>query len=302
MPSADYEKRFGDDGVTKLKFYSNQSSTYSVLHDFSEVVYSTDRWEGELATDTFRIAGLEVNDQSFLNADSINPMGFLSFYFGYDGVLGLAPRFNHIAAAEYEVAPSPWFNMVNRSLLDTNLFALELPHGLQNWDPEDITRWGELSFGGISPKYSQSNFSHLPLSTFSDEAWTVEAQFLTWENATHPIHVDFENFTLAGFDTSSWFMALPGNLSRQIYASVEHDCPGFSLFCSIDCLQRHKMPNMTLGIGGGEFTITPFDYVVEVEGPGKQSVCFFDMWPSDQLGFPVDAIVLGKPFMQAFYR
>ncbi len=282
-----------------MPFYSNHSSTYSVLKHFAEMVYGTDRFEGELATDTFRVAGLELEDQPFINVDSANPLGFISLYFGYDGVLGLAPRFNHLRTTDLTSAPSPWFNMVNQSLLDANLFALELPMGVEHW--QDIKRWGEISFGGTSSKYDCANFSRLPLSSYNDQVWAVEAQSLTWENETHPIHEDFANLTLAGFDTTSWFIGLPGNWPQKIYESVEHDCPGFAFNCQIDCLQRKKMPNFTFGLAGKKFTITPYDYTVEFEGPAKTKVCFFDIIPTEGY-YPVDAIVLGKPFMEAFYR
>ena len=297
VPSA--ECTDGCDSPDFLKFFSNQSSSYCMLDPYAEFVYALDRYHGAVATDTFRIAGLGVEHQPFVNVDRANSLGFISFYYGYDGVLGLAPRFNHFKEQELTSAPSPWFNMVNQSLLDSNLFALELPIGLQNYI--DITRWGELSFGGISPKYSTANFSSLPLSTYSDKVWAVEAQSLTWHNTTHPIHETFENLTLAGFDTTSWFIGLPGNWVRQIYRSVDVQCGGFSLFCEIDCLDRKKMPDFTFGLGGKNFTITAYDYTVELEGPAKSRVCFFDLMPTDGY-YPVDTIVLGKPFMEAFYR
>ena len=292
-----------EDNNRKLPFYSNRSATYSVLEDYAGTVYGTDRFEGELATDTFRIADMELQNQSFINVDSANPLGFISLYFGYDGVLGLAPRFNHLQSTDLTSAPSPWFNMVNQSLLDANLFALELPTGVQQIRPDVpvLNRQGEISFGSISSKYDAANFDHLPISEYSDQVWPVEAQSLTWENESHPIHEEFVNLTLAGFDTTSWFIGLPGDWPRKIYASVDHDCPGFAFNCQIDCLQRRKMPNFTFGLAGKNFTITPYDYTVEVEGPSKMKVCFFDMYPTKD-EFPVDTIVLGKPFIEAFYR
>ena len=283
----------------RLPFQANLSSTYCQKDHDAEMVYALDRIFGELATDTFQIAGLEVSQQPFVNADEINALGFIDFYFGYDGVLGLAPRFNHLQTTYPTRAPSPWFNMVNQSMLDANLFALELPRGLQDWI--GLNRWGEISFGGISPKYASANFSSLSLSEYSDQVWAVEAQSVTWHNETHPLHEDFTNLTLAGFDTTAWFIGLPGNWSQEIYASVEHQCGGFSLFCEIDCLQRRHMPDLTLGIGGHNFTIGPYDYAPEFEGPGKMRMCTFDIFPTEDQ-FPVDAIVLGKGFMEAFYR
>ena len=134
--------------------------------------------------------------------------------------------------------------MVNQSLLDANLFALELPSGVM--DLQDLSRHGQITFGGVSSKYASANFTRLPLSNYSDQVWAVQAQSFTWENSTHPLHEDFVNLTLAGFDTTSWFIALPGHWPEKIYASVEHDC-GF-ISCTVDCEARKHMPNLTFGL------------------------------------------------------
>ena len=185
--------------------------------------------------------------------------------------------------------------MVNQSLLDQNLFAIDVPRGPRN--VFEISRTGEIIFGGISPKYESSNFSVLPLSDYTDQVWAVEAQSLTLENETHPIHQDFVNLTLAGFDTTAWFIGLPGNWSSMIYASVPHDC-GF-IWCFVDCMQRKNMPNITFGLAGKNFSLTPYDYAPEFVADG-QSVCSFELYSSEGW-YPVDAIVLGPQFLNAFY-
>ena len=297
VPAADC-KGDCEDFDPKSHFYLDDSSTYVKLDPYAELVYGTDRFFGEFATDTFRIAGLEVSDQYFVNVHRANPLGFLSFYFGYDGVLGLAPRFDHpLTSTILTLAPSPWSMMVNQSVLDHNLFALELPSGVM--DIRDPDRRGEITFGGISEKYASSDFANLPLSNYSDQVWAVEAQSLTWENETHPIHEAFVNLTLAGFDTTSWFIGLPGNWSRSIYSSIEHKCS--TILCTVNCDQRGEMPNITFGIGGQKITLTAFDYVDEIVGRDDEMVCLFDVYPTDGL-YPVSAIVLGKPFMEALYR
>ena len=288
-----------EDSNGNLHFFSNHSSTYSQFYDQAWTVYGTDRFTGRLASDTFRIAGLEVHDQYFINVDRANPLGFLSFYYGYDGVLGLAPRFDHPIplTTERTLAPSPWSMMVNQSVLDANMFALELPAGVQDIFSSD--RIGEITFGGTSDKYASSTFSRLPLSNYSDEAWVISAESLTWENSTHPIHEDFVNVTLAGFDTTAWAIFLPGDWPQKIYASVEHKCQAIN--CWVDCDARSNMPNITFGLGGQKFTLTAFDYTVEMSGGDELRYCFFDLYPSKG-HYPVDAIVLGKPFMENFYR
>jgi hypothetical protein len=84
------------DRDTIFKYYANHSST-SVPDPNShfETLYAGLRFSGKLTYDTFHIAGLSVPSQPFLAADSANPLGFLYLWFSYEGVLGLAPRWNH---------------------------------------------------------------------------------------------------------------------------------------------------------------------------------------------------------------
>src|SRR5947207_366321 len=131
-----------------FRYSSNESSTYESVGSVPDTRYGGLRFSGDLAFDTLHIAGLEIPKQPFMEAVSANPLGFLYIYWAYDGVLGLAPRWN--ASIDYSLTPSPWMMMVNQSLLDENLFAIELPH-----EPLDIRappRTGEISFGGINPK------------------------------------------------------------------------------------------------------------------------------------------------------
>ena len=298
VPSAECTGDCEHNDPDSLHFFSNRSSSYSELFSEAWTVYGTDRFTGRLARDTFRIAGLDIQDQYFIHVDRANPLGFISFYFAYDGVIGLAPRFDRpLDSTATTVSPSPWSMMVNQSVLDANIFTLELPHGPMY--AQNPGRRGEITFGGLNPKYSSADFSTLPFSNYSDQAWIVEAQYLTWENETHSIHEDFENVTLAGFDTTSWSIFLPGYWPWKIYRSVDHEC--HSLNCVIDCNKRQSMPNFTFGVGGKRFTLTAFEYTVEILGADEQLHCLFDLYRSRGM-YAVDAIVLGKPFMENFYR
>lgn len=272
--------------------------------------YSTDRFVGCLGQDTFRIAGLEVVNQSFVNADSADPIGYLSFYFGYDGVLGLAPRWDYYespppdrdsddaGSSTATWAPSPWTNMVTHSVLDTNLFALDLPSGV--WDVQRPARTGEISFGAIHPRYESSVFTALPLSNYTDQAWAIEAQGMTWSHPTHPLYETFENRTLAGFDSTAWFLGVPGNWSRAIYSTVNHTCD--QIVCWVECDARAGMPDLTFTIGRGDnITLSALEYTTEMVLPGNETKCMFALYNS-QDWYPIDAIVFGKPFLETFYR
>jgi hypothetical protein len=296
VPSADCDYDCKDNG--NLFFWSNQSSTYTPHCRETDIVYGTDRVTGDLANDTFQIAGLTISDQTFLNAARFVPMGFISFYFGYDGVFGLGPRFVHPRLDHQFSAPSPWSNLVSRSMLPENIFTLTLPHGQQ--EIPDSHRIGELTLGGPNPKYATANFTSLPVSNLTSQAWITEAQSITWHNTTYPLHYTFPpNTTFAVLDTTSWFLGLPGHAARNISASLDLQCA--LIDCFVDCNDRKKMPDLTFGIGGQEITVTAFEYVTEIY-VSKQSVCVLDLYPTDnQYSSEVDVVVLGRGLLEAFH-
>ena len=65
------------------------------------------------------------------------------------------------------------------------------------------------------------------------------------------------------------------------------------------------MPSLTfdLGIGGktANFTLSPWDYTLEVDLPNVGTVCLFTVFPSGEFGLPKDLVLLGAPFLRAIY-
>jgi hypothetical protein len=295
VPSADCDYDCKDNG--NLLFWSNRSSTYTPLCRETNIVYGTDRVTGNLANDTFQIAGLTVPDQTFLNAARFVPMGFLSFYFGYDGVFGLAPRFTRSTNYEFK-APSPWSNLVSRSLLPSNIFTLSLPRGTM--EVPESHRMGELTLGGPNPKYANADFTSIPVTNLTSQFWATEAQSITWHNTTHPLSYTFApNTTFAVLDTTSWFLGLPGHIAKNISSSLSLQC-GF-MDCFVDCADRKTMPDLTFGVGGKEVRVSAWDYVSEWDVQG-QRVCVLDLVPTDgQYTSEVDVVVLGRGVLEGFH-
>jgi saccharopepsin len=261
------------------------------VKDNIDFVHDANRVSGRMLTDTFRIAGIEIEEQSFVDADRANPMGFLDFWYGYEGALGLAPGWSTPAT----LRSSPWSSMVNKSLLEHNIFGIDVPRGLRG--VVDITRTGEITFGSISRKYERSNFTTLATSNQSDGCWAVEAQALTMTNQTHSSTQIFDKLTLARIEAAGPFMGLPGTWMDGLRASVPHKCGFF--WCFVDCLDRKHMPNLTFTLADHNFTITPYDYAPEITA-GEQTTCLFMVWSTDG-NFDVDSIVLSTEFLNAYY-
>lgn len=302
MPNADLDPDSSyERDPDQLRFYPNQSSTFILGDQYGGTGYWTNWYEGDLSHDEFRIAGLSVPNQTFINVQRSRPFGWVEFWYGFDGVLGLSPNWN--TSRRESPSPSPWWMMNQLGLLERNCFALDMPHGPR--DLLGIGRTGSITFGAVDSRYSESDFTILPISNYTDQAWTVQAHSITWRNRTHPIHYEFENFTLAGFDTA-WYIGLPGSLADDIRDSVAEVSCGFA-WCFVDCHARKHLPDLTIRLLGlnanrpEELTITAYDYAPEFEGPGKQSICLFEFHSTDD-EYPVDAVVLSPNFLTPFYR
>ncbi|KAK3328345.1 aspartic peptidase domain-containing protein [Cercophora scortea] len=290
----------GNDDI--LRFFSNESSTFESIQPEAYTSFAGVSFSGELALDTFTIAGVEVAQQPFINAHSAEPIGWVHLWLGYEGALGLSPKWN--TTLHPTQTPSPLAMMVNQGVLDRNLFAIDVPRGPRRDGDEHISRIGEISFGGINPAYETSHFSVLPLDSYTDAGWGVAAQSLTWENGSSPIHEDLEQPTLAFF-TTEYFISLPRAWYERIQDAVNPDC-GF-IWCFIECGLRAKLPNFTFGIAGQNFTLTPFDYAPVVVDASRREMCSFDIYSTSgvlgETGDPVldRSIILGTPFLNAFY-
>lgn len=280
-------------------YSSKNSSSYEPGHKRLWVDYLGLVLTGNLTFDTLHVAGIDISKQPFINVLYANPRGFLYFYNTYDGVLGLAPRWN-TSTGDLEAA-SPWMKMVQDGVLDSNMFSIELPH--EPLDFQGPIRTGEITFGGINPKYApcESAFKALPLSNYSDRAWITSAESLTltFSNGSAPLHEEFGEFTLAGFDVATFYLGLPGHWAETVHKALNVDC-GF-IWCFVPCELRHRLPNITFGIGGQELTITAFDYAPMIRDPNNSPLCMVTIWSVSRNDYPVNAIVLGTPFMNAFY-
>jgi hypothetical protein len=73
----------------------------------------------------------------------------------------------------------------------------------------------------------------------------------------------------------------------------------------VDCDARKITPNLTFSLGGQSLSLVGYDYTSEIIGiddDGKEfRMCMFEVHNSTKLGFEMDVIVLGKPFMETFY-
>lgn len=187
-------------------------------------------------------------------------------------------------------------------MLDDNVFAIEVPHAVRGSfeGPEVGPKTGEMTFGGVSSKYRDAEFAALPLVRDDDRVWAVETQSVRWENKTEPTDYRFNSSTVAVFSTQ-WFIRLPqplvGRIHRSIPAWAGKTCD-LGLLCVINCEARNHLP---------DFTVTAFQYAYQVVSPEEGDQCTFNIFPTSRFAkkggpIPKDALILGSPFLNAYYR
>uniref|UniRef100_A0A170WZC2 Cathepsin d (Lysosomal aspartyl protease) n=1 Tax=Triatoma infestans TaxID=30076 RepID=A0A170WZC2_TRIIF len=97
------------------KYDSSLSTTYKEDGRKVKITYGTGKIKGFFSTDILTLAGLEIQNQTFVEATQVEGFDVAEF----DGLLGLA--FPSIAKKH---ARPPFFNMIKQGLLDKPVFSV----------------------------------------------------------------------------------------------------------------------------------------------------------------------------------
>lgn len=241
---------------------------------------------GNVTKDTFEFDGIQVEDQPFLAATTVQPIGLswddLSII---HGTMGLTPS----SAGSVLKHPSPFMLMVKDRLLDQNLFSMRLR------EPS------ELIVGAIDHELFTGDLVQIPLTNKTGRyaltgSWQAEAHYLTI-GSEPGIRMSLAGYT-ASFSTRSPYMLLPDDLVMDILQNLQFEDLMF-LPPSVACEQRLVMPDIIFNLANKNFTLTPYDYTFE--WPIKQSEirCVSAILPFGVEQY--DEIVLGSAFLKAFY-
>ena len=236
--------------------------------------------------DTFSFDGVQVKNQPFLEATTVEPIGL-----SWDdmsiihGIAGLTPS----SAGSVLLNPSPFVSMVKGNVLDRNLFSMRLR------EPR------ELLFGAINPELLTGDLVQIPLTNKTGRyaltgRWQAEAEYLTL-GSKPGIRKSLAGYT-ASFSTGSAFMLLPDHLVMDILHDLEFEEVMY-LPPSVPCEQRGVMPDLTFNLAGKNFTLTPYDYTFEWPIKQSRTRCVGAIMPFGVEQY--DEIVLGSAFLRAFY-
>ncbi|EMD84649.1 hypothetical protein COCC4DRAFT_198341 [Bipolaris maydis ATCC 48331] len=256
------------------KYDSSSSSTYQKNGSDFEIRYGSGSMKGFVSNDVLQIGDLKVKNQDF--AEATSEPG-LAFAFGkFDGILGLGYdtiSVNHIVP--------PFYNMINQGLLDEPVFAFYLG------DVAD-KQGSEATFGGIDESHYTGKLIKLPLRRKA--YWEVDLDAITFGKET----AETENVGVI-LDTGTSLIALPSAMAELLNKEIGAK-KGFNGQYSVECDKRDSLPDLTFTLTGHNFTISAYDYILEISGSCISALMGMDIpEPAGPLA------ILGDAFLRKWY-
>lgn len=256
------------------KYDSSSSSTYKKNGSEFEIRYGSGSLSGFVSQDTFQIGDLKVKNQDF--AEATSEPG-LAFAFGrFDGIMGLG----YDTISVNGIVP-PFYNMIAQNLLDEPVFAFYL--GDTNAGQES-----EAIFGGIDESHYTGKLTKIPLRRKA--YWEVDLDAITFGDST----AELDN-TGVILDTGTSLIALPSTIAELLNKEIGAK-KSYNGQYTVECDTRDKLPDLTFTLSGHDFTIGPYDYILEVQGSCISAFMGMD-FPE-----PVGPLaILGDAFLRRWY-
>ncbi|KAI9643644.1 aspartic proteinase precursor [Ciborinia camelliae] len=257
------------------KYDSSSSSTYKKNGTSFEIRYGSGSLSGFTSKDVMSIGDLTIKDQVF--AEATEEPG-LAFAFGrFDGILGLAYdtiSVNHIVP--------PFYSMIDQGLLDEPVFAFYL--GDTNGDGDE----SEAIFGGVNKDHFEGKITEIPLRRKA--YWEVDLDAISFGDAK----AELES-TGVILDTGTSLIALPSDLAALLNKEIGAK-KGYNGQYSVDCAKRDSLPDVTFTLSGHDFSIGPYDYILEIQGSCIST--FMGMDFPEPVG---PLVILGDAFLRRYY-
>lgn len=258
------------------KYDHDASSTYKANGTEVQLNYGSGSVEGYISTDNLKIGDIVIPNQSIIETTS-EPG--LAFAFGkFDGLFGLA----YDSISVQRMVP-PVYNAIAQGLLEDQQFAFYL--GDVNKDEND---GGEFVLGGYDEAHYKGKITWLPVRRKA--YWEVSFDGIGLGDE----FAELKNYG-AAIDTGTSLIALPSSLAELLNAKIGAT-KGWSGQYSIDCEARSSLPDLTINFGGYNFTLSPFEYTLEISGS-----CISAFTPMD-LPAPFETLaIIGDSFLRKYY-
>lgn len=256
------------------KYDSSSSSTYKKNGSDFEIRYGSGSLSGFVSQDDVTIGDLKIKSQDF--AEATSEPG-LAFAFGrFDGILGMG--FDRISVNG--IVP-PFYQLVNQKLIDEPVFAFYL-------NSESGSDDSEVVFGGVDKDHYTGKITEIPLRRKA--YWEVDFNSIAFGDEV----AELDN-TGVILDTGTSLIALPTDLAELLNKEMGAK-KGYNGQYSVECSARDSLPDVTFNLAGYDFTIGPYDYILEVSGSCISTFMGMD-FPA-----PVGPLaILGDAFLRKWY-
>ncbi|KAK9863405.1 hypothetical protein WJX84_001676 [Apatococcus fuscideae] len=265
--------------------YDPSQSSSSALNDTRqgvpgfEIAYGSGDVVGYVVNDTVQIGSISLANQTFgaaLEATSDFAQS------SCDGLLGLAfPQIANEAGGS-----PPFWNMVNRKLLNNNQFSVWLNPN------ESALNAGEVVFGGINSNRYTGTLNMLNATPHS-----------YWQSALGGLTVGGQNvstnLTTAVFDTGTSIIVMNTPAAAAINAKI----PGATysksagVYTFSNCSLAGK-PNVTFVLGGQNYSLAPSGYVLQQTSTSGATACYSAFTGDSGLN---TTTILGVPFLRSYF-
>ena len=258
------------------KYDASSSSTFHKNGTKFEIKYGSGSLSGYVSQDTVTIGDLVIKKQDF--AEATSEPG-LAFAFGrFDGIMGLG----YDTISVNKIVP-PFYNMLDQGLLDEPVFAFYLGN-TANGDGDE----SEVVFGGYDKNHFTGDITMIPLRRKA--YWEVDLDAITFGDAAAQLEE-----TGVILDTGTSLIALPSTLAELLNKEIGAK-KSYNGQYTIECEKRDSLPDLTFTLTGYNFTIGPYDYILEVQGSCISALMGID-FPE-----PVGPLaILGDAFLRKWY-
>lgn len=257
------------------KYDASSSSSYKKNGTKFEIRYGSGSLSGYVSNDVMTIGDLTVEGQDF--AEATEEPG-LAFAFGrFDGILGLG--FDTISVNK--IVP-PFYNMIDQGLLDEPVFAFYLS------DTANESEESEVIFGGVDNAHFTGKMTYIPLRRKA--YWEVDLDAITFGEDTASL-----DGTGVILDTGTSLIALPSDIAELLNAQIGAK-KSYNGQYTVECEKRDNLPDISFTLSGYNFSITAYDYILEVQGSCISTFMGMD-FPA-----PVGPLaILGDAFLRKWY-
>ncbi|KAK3346770.1 vacuolar protease A precursor [Lasiosphaeria hispida] len=254
------------------KYESSSSSTYKKNGTSFDIQYGSGSLSGFVSQDTVTMGDITIKGQDF--AEATSEPG-LAFAFGrFDGILGLG----YDTISVNGIVP-PFYKMIEQKSVEEPVFSFYL---------SDTDGESEVVFGGVDKSRYEGKLTTIPLRRKA--YWEVDLDSIAYgEDAA-----DLEG-TGVILDTGTSLIALPSQITEMLNAQIGAK-KGYNGQYSVDCAKRDSLQDITFGLSGHNFTLGPYDYILELSGSCISTFMGMDFPP------PTGPLaILGDAFLRKYY-